>query len=95
MPRAVRKQTQDGARLEAVFASHLAVVLKRMALDGRGIARLPLSLIGDELGDGRSIRAGGDERLVPVEIHLVRRRAGSAPAAEAFRQVAAAGRLTG
>lgn len=87
--RAVRTQPTDGARLEAVFTSHLAVVLKRMAMDGRGLAWLPLSLVGDELRDGRLVRAGGDGWHVPVEIRLVRRRAAAAPAAEAFWRAAA------
>ena len=80
----------SGPRLETVFTSHLAVVLKRMALDGRGVAWLPLSLIGDELGDGRLVRAGGEGWPVPVEMRLVRRRAAAAPAAEAFWQTAGA-----
>ena len=89
--RAVAERAPDGARLEPVFTSHLAVVLKRMALDGRGVAWLPLSLIGDELGDGRLVRAGGDGWPVPVEVRLVRRRAPAAPAAEAFWRAAATG----
>jgi DNA-binding transcriptional LysR family regulator len=89
--RAVGATAPDGARLEQVFTSHLAVVLKRMALDGRGVAWLPLSLIGDELGDGRLVRAGGEAWLVPVEIRLVRRRAAAPPAAEAFWRIAEAG----
>ena len=86
--RAVQMQPRDGARMEAVFTSHLAVVLKKMALDGRGLAWLPLSPIGDELRDGRLVRAGGDGWLVPVEIRLVRRRAAAPPAAEAFWRAA-------
>ena len=86
--RTVGGKAPDGARLETVFRSHLAVVLKRMAMDGRGVAWLPLSLIGDELGDGRLVRAGGNGWLVPVEIRLVRRRATAPPAAEAFWRMA-------
>ena len=81
---AVRAHVSDGARLEAVFTSHLAVVLKTMALDGRGVAWLPFSLVEGDLDAGRLVRAGGDGWLVPVEIRLVRRRAATAPAAEAF-----------
>jgi DNA-binding transcriptional LysR family regulator len=62
-----------------------------MALDGRGVAWLPLSLIGDELGDGRLALAGGDAWRVPVEVRLVRRRTGAAPAAEAFRRAVGSG----
>ena len=89
--RAAQGQASDGARLEAVFTSHLAVVLKKMALDGRGLAWLPLSLVGDELRDGRLARAGGDGWLVPVAIRLVRRRGTAPPAAEALWREAGAG----
>lgn len=77
------------ARSEAVFTAHLAVVLKTMALEGRGIAWLPQSLIGDELGAGRLVEAGDEAWRVPVEIRLFRRREAEAAAAEAFWKVVA------
>ncbi|GAA0602346.1 hypothetical protein GCM10009416_45230 [Craurococcus roseus] len=87
--RSVAGKAPSGPRLETVFTSHLAVVLKRMALDVRGFAWLPLSPIGDGFGDGRLVRAGGEGWPVPVEVRLVRRRAAAA-AAEPFWQAAGA-----
>jgi DNA-binding transcriptional LysR family regulator len=71
---------------DAKFTSHLAVVLKAMMLEGRGIAWLPRSLIDDELRDGRVIGVGSTESHIPVEIHLFRRRVKESPAAEALWQ---------
>ena len=73
---------------EPVFTAHLASVLKTMALDGRGVAWLPASLIGDELESGRLVEAGGDEWTVEVEIRLFRSQAALPPAAEAFWRAA-------
>ncbi len=72
------------ARGEVVFTAHLASVLRTMALDGRGIAWLPHSLISDDLAAGRLVQAGGEEWGVDVEIRLFRSRAALPRAAEAF-----------
>jgi len=73
------RQTPD-----PVFTSHLATVLRAMALDGRGVAWLPRSLIEDDLARGTLLRAGGPEWDAPVEIRLFRARARQSPAAESF-----------
>lgn len=73
-----------GLALEPVFTSHLATVLQSMARHGRGVAWLPLSLIGDDLSAGRLERAGGPEWDIPMEIRLIRPRARQSPAAEAL-----------
>lgn len=41
-----------------VFAAHHAVVFKAMALEGRGIAWLPRSLVAAELAGGQLVAAG-------------------------------------
>jgi DNA-binding transcriptional LysR family regulator len=69
-----------------VFASHLASVLTAMALDGRGIAWLPLSLIGDHLETGRLVRTEADQVGIEIEIRLWRPRARQSPVAEEFWQ---------
>lgn len=74
------------ARVETLFTAHLAAVLKTMALEGRGIAWLPRSLIEDELREGRLLPAGPASWQVEAEIRLYRRAAAQAPAAEAFWQ---------
>ena len=55
-----------GAALErwpaqSVFKAHLASVLRTMALDGRGMAWLPHTLIGDDLASGRLVEAAPQE----------------------------------
>ena len=56
-----------------VFTSHLAVVLRKLALDGRGIAWSPESILKDDLGPQGGLRlAGGEEWYIPVTIILLR-----------------------
>ncbi|CAO3454631.1 Transcriptional regulator, LysR family [Azospirillum argentinense] len=75
--------------LDTVFTSHLAAVLRTLARDGRGVAWLPDSLIGEDLAQGRLVRAGGTGWEIPVEVRLYRPRARQSPAAEAFWALAA------
>ncbi|MES2242736.1 MAG: LysR family transcriptional regulator [Pseudomonadota bacterium] len=89
--RALRSGALEKSRSEPVFTAHLASVLKTMALDGRGVAWLPLSLIGEELATGRLVAAGGPEWAIELDIRLVRSNTALPPAAENFwRRVAAA-----
>lgn len=87
--RALRGQAAGSARLEPAFTSHLAVVLKSMALDQRGIAWLPESLVGEELDAGRLVEAGEMAARIKVEIRLFRHASPESAAAETFWQVAA------
>lgn len=87
--RALRGEALAQARGEVLFTAHLASVLKSMALDGRGVAWLPTSLIEDELKSKRLVPAGDRTWVIPLEIRLFRSQAALPPAAEAFwRQVA-------
>ena len=72
----------QGVRI--VFTAHHAALLKTMALDGRGVAWLPRSLIVDELRSGALVPAGAHAWTVPVQIRLYRQRAEMAEAAEAL-----------
>jgi len=74
--------------VSVVFTAHHAALLKTMALEGRGVAWLPHSLIADELRSGTLVPAGGETWNVPVEIRLYRQRAEMAPAAEALWSLA-------
>ncbi|HYG44961.1 MAG TPA: LysR substrate-binding domain-containing protein [Bordetella sp.] len=78
------------ARVEPVFTAHLAAVLKSMALDGRGVAWLPLSLVEAELRDKRLVEAGDASWRLATDIRLFRPDAALAPAAEAFWRAARA-----
>ena len=86
--RALRGVALENANTEVVFTAHLASVLKTMALDGRGIAWLPASLIADELAGGRLVRAGGAEWEIEVDIRLFRSLSRLPQAAEAFWRAA-------
>lgn len=84
-----------GARLDAAgvrsgVTAHLASVLKTMALDGRGIAWLPHSLVAGELADGRLVAAAPEDWRIELEIRLYRHDA-LGGAAERFWEAAAAG----
>ncbi|KZK27939.1 MULTISPECIES: LysR family transcriptional regulator [Delftia] len=81
-----RPELPQGA--QTVFTAHHAALLKAMALEGRGVAWLPRSLIVDELRSGALVLAGGHAWSVPVEIRLYRQRADMADAAEALWTVA-------
>ena len=72
-------------RLARVFTSHLAMVLKALAIEGKGVAWIPESLAASELGsDGRLAIAGDEEWAVAVKIVLVRPRPRMTELAEEF-----------
>lgn len=78
-----------GRRLEpmpthAVFTAHLASVLRSMALEGRGLAWLPKSLVEDDLAAGRLVIAAQGEWNIDLDIRLYRARQVVGRAAEAF-----------
>lgn len=60
------------ARTEAVFTSHLAATLLNMALEGQGVAWLPLTLVGEALSSGRLVRAGGTSMDITIDHVLFR-----------------------
>lgn len=75
-----------------VFTAHLATVLRRMALDGRGVAWLPRTLVDEDLAARRLVAAAPAAWRIDVEIRLYREEARLAPAAESFWDEAVAGR---
>lgn len=84
-----------GRRLDALatriaLTAHLASVLRTMALDGRGLAWLPQSLIEDDLDAGRLVAAASSDWSIPVEICLYRAHAPTTHAAEALWSAALA-----
>lgn len=71
--------------LSTVFTSHLAMALKALATEGKGIAWIPESLAADEMGPtGRLTSAGSSEWAVDVRIVLIRPRSRMADIAESF-----------
>ncbi len=71
-----------------VFTSH-TLVLARMARDGKGLAWLPLSIVGDDLEQGALVRVGGTRWDISVDIRLYRPRARQSDSAEALWKLAA------
>jgi DNA-binding transcriptional LysR family regulator len=72
------------AGLQPVFTAHLASVLRTMALDGRGLAWLPQSLVHEDLQARRLQVSGPAHWRIPVEIRLYRDAAPLGLHAEAF-----------
>lgn len=69
--------------LRPVASSHLAL-LYGLALEGRGIAWVPESVMRREGETGRLVEAGSQRWSIPMEIRLFRARSDLGPAAEAF-----------
>ena len=82
--RALLGRRLEQASAQLVFTAHAASVLRTMALDGRGLAWLPESLVRDDLALGRLVPAAGPEWQVPLEIRLYREREPQGAIAEAF-----------
>jgi DNA-binding transcriptional LysR family regulator len=88
---AVRGTDAAPAFLEEIFTSHLAAVLRTMALAGHGAAWIPLSLVDRDIKSGALLRAGGVEWDIPVEIRLFRPIALQSKTAEALWPLVPAG----
>jgi DNA-binding transcriptional LysR family regulator len=93
--RAQLAEVQNPVRFKPVITSHHAVLLKTMALEGRGIAWLPQSLVAAELADGRLVVVLPEDQntwQLPLDIRLFRATAGQTPLTEAlWAQIEAAG----
>ncbi len=70
--RAVLGRRLESLPIQVAFTAHLASVLRTMALDGRGIAWLPQTLVADDIDQGRLVAAASNEWAVPLEIRLYR-----------------------
>jgi DNA-binding transcriptional LysR family regulator len=76
------------AGLQPVFTAHLASVLKSMALEGRGLAWLPESIVREEIASGRLQVVGPAHWRIGVEIRLYRDPAPLSAHAEGFWRAA-------
>jgi LysR family transcriptional regulator, hypochlorite-specific transcription factor HypT len=84
-----------GKRLEPVatrcdFTAHLSSLLRTMALEGRGLAWLPETLVEDDIANGSLVAAAGVEWDIPLEIRLYHERAAKVEIAQRFWAVARA-----
>ena len=64
------------------FTAHHALLLKAMALAGRGVAWIPASLMASELAQGTLVMAADEAMHVPVDIRLYRQPVDMAESAE-------------
>lgn len=74
--------------VSVVFTAHHGILLKTMALEGRGVAWLPMTLVADDLRAGRLVDAAHGKHRVPLEIRLYRQRAEMTEVAEAVWGIA-------
>lgn len=81
---AARAAHGDRSWLDPVFTSHLAAVLRAEAIEGRGVAWLPLGLIADDLAAGSLVQAGDSRWNIEVEMRLYRPRSKLTTVAEQF-----------
>ena len=80
----LRAVSAKDAPFHTVFTGHHALVLKSLALEGRGLAWLPTRLIAEELASGRLVVTGGEAWQLPLEIRLYRQPVVMSDAAEAL-----------
>jgi DNA-binding transcriptional LysR family regulator len=73
---------------QVVFTAHNGLLIKTMALKGKGIAWLPQRLVTEELQQGQLVLAGEAPWHIPVAIRLYRQPAEMTRAAETLWQLA-------
>jgi DNA-binding transcriptional LysR family regulator len=91
--RGVHGAALDRYATQNVFTAHLASVLRTMALDGRGLAWLPRTLVAEDLQQGRLLEAAPPESFIELEVRLYRERGPLGTAAENFWQAVLASTL--
>lgn len=82
--RSVLGRRLEALRCQKVFIAHLASALRSMALEGRGMAWLPGTLVQDDLRAGRLVQAADSQWIIDLEIRLYRQRDKNGRGAEAF-----------
>lgn len=89
--RSVLGRPLEAIPCHVVFTAHLASVLRSMALDGRGIAWLPRTLVEEDLAAGRLVAAADAAWTIDLEIRLYRQRETVGRTAQAFWEAAVRG----
>ena len=74
----------DSLPTQNIFTAHLASVLRTMALDARGIAWLPETLIAEDIASGKLVEAAPHNWCIEMEIRLYRDKATISKAGELF-----------
>ena len=89
--RAVHGSALDRLPVRSVFTAHLASVLRTMVLDGRGLAWLPSTLIGEDIMSKRLAIAAPDDWRIQLEVRLYRDKTAIGAAAAKFWEAVSAG----
>ena len=84
-------RTLERLPVRNVFTAHLASVLRTMALDGRGLAWLPATLVGQDITSGRLAAAASDDWRINLEVRLYRDRTTLGAAGEKFWEAVSSG----
>lgn len=74
----------DSLPTQNIFTAHLASVLRTIALDARGIAWLPETLIAEDIANGKLVEAAPHNWCIEMEIRLYRDKATISKAGELF-----------
>ena len=80
----MHNQITDSLPTQNIFTAHLASVLRTMALDARGVAWLPETLIVQDIKDGKLVEAAPHNWCVDMEIRLYRDKTSIGKAGERF-----------
>ncbi|WP_374588931.1 LysR substrate-binding domain-containing protein [Ideonella dechloratans] len=72
----VLKRTAQPAHLDPIYETDMAEGLKAMALEGHGLAFLPVSSVRKELRARRLVQAGAPEDELTMEVRIYRERPG-------------------
>jgi LysR family transcriptional regulator, hypochlorite-specific transcription factor HypT len=89
--RAVHGVALDRLSIRNVFTAHLASVLRTMALDGRGVAWLPATLVGEDITSGRLVAATSGDLRINLEVRLYRDKTSLGAAGEKFWEAVSSG----
>ena len=89
--RAVHGAALDRLAIRNVFTAHLASVLRTMALDGRGVAWLPATLVGEDITSGRLAAATSGDLGIELEVRLYRDKTSLGAAGEKFWEAVTSG----
>ncbi len=88
---ALRGPQLDAAGAATVFTADLVTVLVQMAVEGRGVAWLPRTLVADALRDRRLVVAAPPSWSIAIEVRLYRCDARLPAVADAFWDAVVAG----
>jgi|SRR5450755_2481786 len=89
--RAVHGVALDRLPMRNVFTAHLASVLRTMVLDGRGVAWLPATLVGEDITSGRLAVATSGDLGIDLEVRLYRDKTTLGSAGEKFWEAVSSG----